>query len=387
VLDEAWERVVDDFVPLFEAAGRRAPLGQALLGVLDADPPEEPSPRDESADVPPSSPHLPLEGRIAVVEEEHGTAAASLVGLPLCTSLLDGEEDALEYFESEHLIKDWPLSTWHEVAAEAGSHNVRGLAHQIGSVLERQGIADTSLGGVLTILEHQHEPGSPRLAQLLGCDTDEEAVQALDVVLTAAAVDAGQAFFVSDWSDVLRAIDVTGEDLDAGDAARLALTETDGVQILGAWLASHHANLDGPVGRHDQDHGDWLAAASHMTGPWKGRCDVHLWSTGMLAVPIDPRVVKADKSAYTTSHQRDRLMEVALQGAEAGRTLPNAFWVDRADVVGGDLGRGLVRVKITMTLASGVVHELRSAVESEMVESAEAVGSAFGYLMSIPFEA
>jgi hypothetical protein len=45
-------------------------------------------------------------------------------------------------------------------------------------------------------------------------------------------VDAGQAFFVSDRIEVLRAIDVTGEDVDASDAARLALTETDGVQIL-----------------------------------------------------------------------------------------------------------------------------------------------------------
>jgi hypothetical protein len=387
VVDTAWRRVLNEFASLFEPANRRAPLTEALLGVLSADPPTVPlGQTDESRVLLMSSPHLPLPDRIAVVEGEHGMVGSASPDPALTTSLLDGGQEAFERFEKELLAQDWPLTTWDGVAAEAGSHNIRGIAHAIGSDLERRDIADTSLGGVVTILEHQEDAGAPRFASLVTCETDEEAVGALSVVLTAAVIDAGQARFVSDWTEVVRLEDLVGEPLDTDDLARAAITGPLGGQGLRAWLISHHINLDGPVGRQDREHPDWMAAVSHVTGPWKGRYDVHVWSTGLLAVPIHHRVVKEDKAAYTTSHQQNRLMETALERTETGRALPDAFWIDRADVVGGDFGGGLVRVKIRITLADGTVHELRSTVESEMVESAEAVGSAFGYLLSIPIQ-
>jgi len=324
-----------------------------------------------------------------VVEAEHETEVArnALEYTPPATSLLDGGSDALDHFESGNLAEDWPLASWDEVAGAAGSHNILGLAHVIGSDLERLNLADTSLGGVVSVIEHQDNPGSPRFAALLTCDSDEEAVGPLATILTAALIEAGQAHFVSDWTDVLLLKDSRGGPLDPDELARKAITEPSAAKSLRAWLTEHHVNLDGPVGRQDRSHPDWLAAVSHVTGPWgKDRYDVHVWTTGLLAMPIDRATLKADKAAYTTSHQRDRLMQEARDGTESGRALPGAVWIDRADIVGGEMSSGLVRMTIRMKLASGAVQQLRSAVESELVDGPEAVGSAFGYLLSIPIE-
>ena len=32
----------------------------------------------------------------------------------------------------------------------------------------------------------------------------------------------------------------------------------------------------------------WLCALPHLTGPWSGRRDAHVHTTGLLVLPIDP---------------------------------------------------------------------------------------------------
>lgn len=382
-IDNAWYVVFAELVDLFEPAGSRASLAEALLTVVDK--PVDGTPeRPDEALVLLSTTHLPVGPRIVELEATYSAGPQAPLDRRPVYELLRGGLFALDEAEAGQLVRDWPLTSWAEVAAAAGRHNVRAVAHHLGSMLQRRGVADTSLGGVLTILEHQDDVGSQRLGELWGLTSPEEEADVLGTVLAAALVTDGYAHFVPDLPD-LKLVDRTGSAVDPAAMAREALVSPhDGA--LRRRLVAWGINLDGPVGGQDAGSSDWLASVSHMTGPWTGRCDLHVLSTGLLALPIAAEVLKEDKAMATTGYQRDRLVAAAAQGIDACRALPGAAWWPRTDILGGDVTTRLLKTVVTVNLADGTSFELKGSLESEYLDSPEAVGQAFGYLLSIPIE-
>lgn len=124
----------------------------------------------------------------------------------------------------------------------------------------------------------------------------------------------------------------------------------------------------------------WLGAASEMTGPWDSRRDVHFWTTGILALPLDKATVKDDKDRSSTTHQQPRLVHAAAVGLAAGRTQPDALWWDAARLTHGDVGRKMIKAVFTLTLDDGSTLTFSSTLESELVPSPEEVGDVARYL-------
>lgn len=381
----AWGYVGDAFLPLFDDSGRRASLLEALNRVL-----ESVDDLDEQVDAALSAEprllaamHLPLRDRIAAIQEAEPAEGPAPDRTP-ATELVRGGIVGLDAIESELLIRDWPEGTWDEVAAEAGSHGVHVAGHQLGTFLLRRGMADSSLGGVVRILEGADE-GRQRLYELLATDEDTT-VELLVPVIASALVDLGAARFVPDWPDPLKLVAADGSDLDLSDVAARACEVPGGGAYLRDWLTSRGVNLDAAVGRQDPERPDWIAAISHVTGPWTGRCDVHFWSTGLLALPIDDATLAQDKATAFNQAQRDRMARAMAEGFHACRAVPGAFWMERADVLHGTMGRKRLRLVFSAEVATGQTYEFATTLDTEYVDSDEDAGRAIGFLLSIPLE-
>ena len=383
----AWAFVGDNFLPLFDGAGRRAPLVEALARVLEAfDDLDDP---DEQADEalpeqPRSAAEIHQRDRIATIEKSHPTPGPEPDRTP-ASDLIRGGVIGLDSIESELLVRDWPVGAWDEVVADAGSQAVHVAGHQLGTFLQRRGIADTSLGGVVRLLEDSENPDNPPLSALLAVN-DEMAAELLVPVITAALIDAGAVRFVPDWPDTMKLVDADGNDTDLQEIADRACERPGGGAYLREWLVARSVNLDAAVGRQDPERPDWIAALSHVTGPWQGRYDVHIWSTGLLALPIPEDEVVRDKATAFNAAQRDRMRRAAALGVQAGRALPGALWIDRADVVGGWSGRRRLLFGVGVKVATGQQSDVSATLDTEFIDSDEEVESAVGYLLSIPID-
>ena len=117
-----------------------------------------------------------------------------------------------------------------------------------------------------------------------------------------------------------------------------------------------------------------------MTGPWDGRRDVHLWTTGILALPqLDRSTVKEAKDQYSNEHQHPRLHQAAAAGLEAGRSLPGSLWWDVHRITGGDVTVRL-KLKLRFELDDGTALQLAGTLETATVDSPEDVGASVQYL-------
>lgn len=379
----AWEIASEEYVPLFEMAGRRAPLGEAVRRVISSNRADlEESVKEilveQRATI--TDTHPPLRERIARFEAAAaGTCVVRTDADRPATDLLASGASWLDVADGQLLTRDRPLSTWDEVIT-AGVHG-GALAHadDMGASLRALKLGDGGLDNVLTLVEDPAEGGF--VQRFCGDDPDarQDAIKAVWSPVVAALLASGAARVQPSWSGPSEVVAHDGHRLELDERIGTAIDERD-TAGLRDWLTGY--GIDVAAARVASGGGveRWLAAASHMTGPWEGRRDVHLWSTGILALPkLDKATVKANKEEYSDEHQHPRLYQAAEEGVEAGRLSSGSLWWDAATITGGDV-TGLAKIKLRFDLDNAEPLRLVSTLETATVESAEDVGAAVRYL-------
>src|SRR5699024_8548019 len=122
-----------------------------------------------------------------------------------------------------------------------------------------------------------------------------------------------------------------------------------------------------------------MGAVSHVRGDWEGRVDLYVYSSGVVGVPIDQAVIKADKESLRTSSQVERILQQEAVGWDQLRELPGAMSWPIAEIVGGDVA-GRLRVTLRLDLADGSSVSMKTSTESEFVADPASFVSAFRFV-------
>lgn len=382
--DAAWNHVFEEYVPLFEMAERRASLGEALRRIIEANR----AAIDEQMDAfiaeqrpAATDTHPPLRERIArITQMQEPPGQVPLAADRPATDLLTGGASWLDAAEGELLAHDRPLASWDEVVDRGVRGGVDSVADQLSSAMQQDGLGDGSLLNLLLLMDDPSDGGF--LARIAG--TDDEARENLRLgvsnAVSSALLGADAARVEFSWNREPVLIAPGGAELPVWDRVSAALESGDGASLR-SWLLEcgvDVANVPVASGRGVER---WLAAASHLMGPWKGRCDVHFWSTGILALPLDKKVVREDGQRVGWEGQDERLYTAAAAGVEAGRAAPGAEWWDADRITGGDM-HGTIKRRIRLELADGNTAEMRSTLETAEVDSLPDVYAAVGYLVT-----
>ncbi|MFT3876351.1 MAG: M48 family metallopeptidase [Propioniciclava sp.] len=376
-----------DYFPLCEAAGVRASTRDGLRQLLSANADEiEKATRQIIADEKPSlfTTHPPLRERMARCED------AARAGAPdpapgtdadaPAYDLLGGGAAWLDAAENELLVHPLPLATWDDVIVRGTRQEVNAQAEQIEAWARSEGLGERGLNTLLALIDDTNDGGI--VARLTdekpGSDEGVDAV--VDLLFSpvlAAMLACGTARVQPSWTGPVRFVTADGTDLDL--AARLANCIRHGdSSAIRDWLTDAGVDVTSAHATADLPH--WMAAASHMTGPWQGRRDVHFWSTGILALPpLDKATVKEDKDEVADEHQHPRLYYARAEGLQAGRRAPGSLWWDAAQIVGADIG-GAMKLRLTLTLAEGDTLAMKGTLDTACVDTVEDVGVAIRYL-------
>lgn len=384
----AWEITFENYVPLFEMAGHRAPLGEAVRRVMSSNRAAlEESTKEiiaaQRATITDS--HPPLRERIARFEAAAAAGAgvgAGIVGTDAdrpATDLLDSGASWLDVAEGELLTRDRPLSSWDEVITAGVRGGALARADDMGASIRALKLGDGGLDNLLTLVADPAEGGFVKRFGGDAPDARQDAIEALRSPVVVALLAAGAARIQPSWSGTSEVVAHDGSPLRLDERIGVAIDERNAAGLRD-WLTG--CGVDVAEARVPSGGGieRWLAAASHMTGPWEGRRDVHLWSTGILALPkLDKATVRANKEEYSDEHQHPRLYQAAEEGVEAGKLLPGSLWWDAATISGGDV-TGLAKIKLRFDLADAEPLRLVSTLETATVESPEGLGAAVQYL-------
>ena len=376
----AWDVVLESYVPLFPLAGRRASLGEALWRMLRANAHELEAATDAALTAEKTSAadtHPPLRDRIARMAQSQGAMASPADNDVPAVELLNGGAGWLTAAEGQLLAEDRPLASWDEVIARGVRQTVDSGADRLGAWLRTQRLGDGGLPSVLALIDDRSAGGLVNRLVGTGPEARQEAIEALFDPVVAAMLDCGAAVVEPSWTGAARILERDGGELDVESRLGHAIDSGDS-SALRSWLAGLGVDVAGA--RLAAGVPQWLAALSHVTGPWEGRRDVHLWSTGVLALPpLDKATVKENKEQISEKHQHPRLYRAAAEGLEAGRRLPGSLWWEAGRIVGGEAS-GRVKFRLRFELADAPPLELSATLESVAIDSAEEVGSAFAYL-------
>lgn len=381
--DIAWDLTLNNYMPLFEPAGRRAPLGEAMRRLVAANGSEiEPVVDRSLAEQQPSATdsHPPTRERIARFEAA-ARAGASTPPNPdadaPAVGLLTGGSEWLDAAEGQLLTQDRPLTSWEDVVSHGVRQSIDGASDQFGAFLRRAELGDGGLDNALRLIDDR-----AGAVETITGETGEEArahvVDALVNPVLSALLATGAARVEPSWNSPAQLVARDGSALDAEERVAAAIDARDSAPLR-AWLAEQ--GVDVASARADRSAvPQWLSAASHMTGPWDGRCDVHLWTTGILALPLDKATVKQNKDQVSQKHQHPRLFGAAAQGVDAGRSQPDALWWDAEQITSGEIAGKLVKTRIRLDLAGGEAVDMVTTLETAMVDSPESFTDAVGYL-------
>ncbi|MFT4216656.1 MAG: hypothetical protein QM619_05645 [Micropruina sp.] len=238
-------------------------------------------------------------------------------------------------------------------------------AEQTAARVRRNGLGDGRLHSLLALID-QPEP-----------DTDpEDTVAILFAPVLSALLAVGAAQVVPSWTTEASFAAPDGSDLGLRERLTAAVQARNSSQLR-AWLAS--LGVDVMSARAVTTVPQWLAAASHITGPWHGRRDVHVWTTGVLALPLDKATIKENKEQFSDNHQHPRLYYARSEGIEAGRRQPDALWWDATPIVGSEVS-GRMKPRFTVTFADRTTITLASTLETAYIESLEEMSDAVNYL-------
>lgn len=366
-----WQVLEDDYLSLFELAGRRASIREGMRSLLAANADRiEPAvaralaeERHRATDT-----HPPLRERIGRFEAAAraggtGPAPTTEANLP-AYELLSGGGAWLDDAEGQLAIQLFPLSSWDDVIVRAMRQQVDADAEQTAALARDAGLGDGSLHQLLSLIEKPDE-------EL------DDLVDALFAPVLSAMLSAGAARVVPSWTTdaVFTASD--GSELDIAERLASAARAHDGRELR-AWLAG--LGVDVANARARTDVPQWLAAASHLTGPWEGRRDVHLWTTGVLALPpLDKATINENKQQISDKHQHPRLYLARAEGIEAARRSPETLWWDADRIAGAEISMRM-KNRLTFTLADGDTVAMATTIESAYVGSLDELGDAVRYL-------
>jgi len=382
----AWQHALDNYVPLFELAGRRAPLGEALRRIIDANRSELDAAVDTIvAEQRPSATdsHPPLRERIArVLASDHLGAAsdgASDGADRPATDLLTGGADWLDRAEGQLLAKDRPLATWNDVITGGVRRGADAAADQLGASLRSLSLGDGGLDSVLRLIEDPSEGGIVRRVGGAGPDARGDTISTVWNPIASALLAVGAARVQPSWTGPAQVVASDGSSLELDERIGAAIDARDSAPLRG-WLTERGVDVTSARVTSGGGVERWLSAASQMTGPWDGRRDVHLWSTGILALPkLDKATVKENKDQFSDEHQHPRLYQAAAEGVEAGKSLPGSLWWDADRITGGDV-TGRITMKLRFDLNDGTALKLASTLETATVDSPQDLGAAVQYL-------
>lgn len=371
--DLTWQVLDEDYLTLFELAGRRAPVREAMHLFMDANA-DELAPAVERALAEEkqraSDTHPPLRERIAHFEDAARSgatepASASDPAAPAHQLLTDGAA-WLDAAEGELAIQQWPQASWDEVIVRGMRQQVDAEAEQTSARARSEGLGDGGLHALLGLIDKPLDGLEP-----------DDMEEVLFAPVLSAMLAAGAARVVPSWSAEARFTGSDGSDLDIENRIASAVRSRDSGQLR-AWLTE--LGVDVATARASTDVPQWLAAGSHLTGPWEGRRDVHLWTTGVLALPpLDKATIKKNKEQISDKHQHPRLYYARAEGIEAARRDPETLWWDAAGIASAEI-TGQLKLRVTFGLTDGSALAIAGTVETALVDSAEAFGEAVGYL-------
>lgn len=379
----AWQTVTESYLPLFSSAGLRAPVGEAVWQVNRANAAQLEAAVDTvlaQQRTSASDTHPPLRDRIAQFQAigTNGQGAQSPDSAQPAIDLLAGGAGWLSAAEGELLAENLPLTGWDEVVRRGAQQTIAAAADRFGAWVRTQGRGDGGLASVLNLIDDTSEGGVVgQLAEGTGPQAVTQAAGILADPIIAALLAAGAADIQLSWTDEARLVDRTGAELQVTPRIEQAIAAGSSAP-LHTWLTGLGVNVAASYAAADVP--QWLAALSQMTGPWQGRRDVHLWSTGVLALPqLDKATIQENKQQFSDKHQHPRLYAAAVEGLDAGRRQPDALWLDASRIVGGGV-RGKVKPQLWFDLADAPPVELTATLETATVDSIEDVGAAVAYL-------
>lgn len=371
--DIAWDILDEDYLPLFEFAGRRAPVREAMHCLLAANAAElEPAvtrylteEKRRATDT-----HPPLRDRIAHFDAAAQAGIARPVGGPDDSTpayeLLTGGGPWLDTAEGELAIQQFPMATWDDVIVRGLRHQVDADAEQTSARARSLGMGSGSLHDLLSLIDSP-EPGSE----------PEEVVDTLAGPVLSAMLAAGAARVIPSWTGAARFTAPDGAELDIEERLAAGVRGRDSTGVR-AWLAG--LGIDVATARATTEVPQWLGAASHMTGPWEGRRDVHVWTTGVLALPpLDKATIKENKEQVSEKHQFPRLYLARAEGIEAARRSPDTLWWEATQISGTEVSLKM-KNRFTFTLTDGGPVAMATTIESAYVDSLDQLAEAVRYL-------
>lgn len=345
-LDLAWNHVVEQRVPLFDQAGARAPLAEAVSTLMAAEAEglqqaaaqvlEQERPRWDDT-------HPRTQDRVAAFA---ALPAATVVSddRPALTLLADGP--SLAEAEGELLTEDWPLRSWDEVASAAARRMLpQRLNRLLLGLAEEDLIAEPTPVALLGAL--QADP------QRIGARLDEEnpaeaAMEAAVVLTQGALATASGVQVVMDAADGLCLVDA--------DRQLIKTRELAASADLAERLRSFGADLDVVVEESALEAPPVkpvVLGALTLTivkKPRRQLRDMLVCSDGVLFVPVVLSKWEMATGGNTKNNQRRRVEELAGRLAQL-RQDPANEWIPQEEIVA--VAFRIIPTRLTLTRADG----------------------------------
>lgn len=374
----AQDALFDHWVPRFDLAGRRASLGEAMRRIIAANRAAVDTAVEERLAMEQTSrydTHPPTRERIAFFEAAPVRPESDDDTTP-ALALLGGGSAWLDHAEGIFLTLDLPLASWDEVMNRAAERSLDDAASRIAKVMPELGFGDGSLDSVLALIDQGDV--IEKMASEDGPEAFGETVGMLCDVILNALFAVGKARVEHHWTGSTQIIPIDDSGIMTSQRVIEAI-EAGSSAGLRSWLAG--LGVDVATARPSGNiAAEWLAAISHIEGPWEGRRDVHFWSDGIVAMPpLSEETVRQNKDQFRDKHQHDRLYGLAERGAAFARELKGSLSWDAATIAGGEIS-GRFTLKMHIDFVDGSVLDMRSTAESALVPSGEDVGAAFAQL-------
>ncbi|SHI71213.1 hypothetical protein SAMN02745244_00897 [Tessaracoccus bendigoensis DSM 12906] len=167
-----------------------------------------------------------------------------------------------------------------------------------------------------------------------------------------------------------------GEVVDIDNEAATAIASRDTTRLRSR-LAFHGVDPGATVAPVPE--GIWLGCLTHVRGPWAGRRDMHVWSDGVLFVPIPHRERLRDERRLDPEAQADRVYRIFASG-ETPRLADGNRWVPASSITGGEVKRRFVWLYATFEQVEGPPLKIKATIDSESFDSEEAVVSSLRWL-------
>ncbi|PFG17890.1 Zn-dependent protease with chaperone function [Propionicimonas paludicola] len=345
-IDIAWNHVVEQRVSLFDQAGARAPLAEAVSTLMAAESEglqqagtqilEQQRPRWDDT-------HPRTQDRVAAFAALPPATFAT-DDRPALTLLADGP--SLAAAEGELLTEDWPLRSWDEVASAAARRMLPQRLNRLLQGLSSEGlISEPSPSALLSALQTDPQ----RIGAQLDAEHPAEAAAEVAVVLTQGTLaTASGVRVVMDAADGLCLVDVDRQLIKTRELAESA--------DLAERLRSFGADLDVVVEEsavEARPARPVVLGALTMTlnkKPRRQARDLLICSDGLLFVPVTMTRWEVATGGTTKHNQQRRVEESATQLAQL-RQDPVNEWIPAEEIASARLQ--IIPSRLTITRVDG----------------------------------